>query len=351
MASTASSSSSNGFTVKRTAESVLGDLLYDVGQTEREAEIRRVLACVKINPFEILDIQDVEATQKQISRAYRMMSIKTHPDKCAPDLRGMAEKASAIINDAKSKFDDEEYMDQIKRSIHKTRQRLIDAKLKDISDAERKHENKRRKLMGLKTLDEEEEEAKKAEEEELRMQERQKRADLEAKIGKKAAKDRMQKAREKEDKKEAQKISQPDVQKMTREEQDAKFKEFSLGAADVFKELREVLIEQEWQKRQYLKVAAKIEHKVQGKVSEKKVYANKLQVAKKAWEDNRDTRVASWRDYKFREKKKKKRKRFGASGMPAAPKFSSQMSQYTSESSFGVNGKRGGWESAVTRND
>ncbi|GAA6019286.1 hypothetical protein JCM11491_001302 [Sporobolomyces phaffii] len=50
----------------------------------REAEVMRVIACFKLNPYEILELNwmpDSGVTDKDIQRAYRMKSLRIHPDK------------------------------------------------------------------------------------------------------------------------------------------------------------------------------------------------------------------------------------------------------------------------------
>jgi DnaJ family protein C protein 8 len=72
--------------------------------------------------------------------------------------------------------------------------------------------------------------------------------------------------------------------------------------------VRDVLIEQELRKRQLQKRQMEEEGRLKRKLEEEAEERRKKREAERAWEDTRDTRVASWRDYQKGVSKKKKKK-------------------------------------------
>lgn len=72
--------------------------------------------------------------------------------------------------------------------------------------------------------------------------------------------------------------------------------------------VRDVLIEQELRRRQLQKRQMEEEGRLKRKLEEEAEERRKKREAEKAWEDNRDTRVAGWRQYQKNLSKKKKKK-------------------------------------------
>ncbi|PSS19957.1 hypothetical protein PHLCEN_2v3130 [Hermanssonia centrifuga] len=69
---------------------------------QRELEVERILVAFKLNPYEILDI-DESATPEEIKRKYRQLSLFIHPDKTpharAPDAFDLLKKAESELSD------------------------------------------------------------------------------------------------------------------------------------------------------------------------------------------------------------------------------------------------------------
>ncbi|KAF7799767.1 hypothetical protein EIP86_011009 [Pleurotus ostreatoroseus] len=69
---------------------------------QRELEVERILKAFKLNPYEILDI-DENATSEEIKKKYRQLSLFIHPDKTsharAPDAFDLLKKAESELSD------------------------------------------------------------------------------------------------------------------------------------------------------------------------------------------------------------------------------------------------------------
>ncbi|KAG8213303.1 chaperone regulator [Butyriboletus roseoflavus] len=70
---------------------------------QREVEVERILKAFKLNPYDILDL-DETARPEDIKRKYRQLSLFIHPDKTphprAPDAFDVLKKAEAELSDA-----------------------------------------------------------------------------------------------------------------------------------------------------------------------------------------------------------------------------------------------------------
>lgn len=62
-------------------ETLLKEFFADVSDATRDAEVLRILSCFKLNPYEHLNLR-FDATEDQIKRAFRKVSLMVHPDKC-----------------------------------------------------------------------------------------------------------------------------------------------------------------------------------------------------------------------------------------------------------------------------
>ncbi|KAJ3995753.1 chaperone regulator [Lentinula boryana] len=75
---------------------------------QREVEVERILKAFKLNPYDILDL-DETATQDDIKRKYRQLSLFIHPDKTphprAPDAFDILKKAESELSE-KAKRDE-----------------------------------------------------------------------------------------------------------------------------------------------------------------------------------------------------------------------------------------------------
>jgi DnaJ family protein C protein 8 len=75
---------------------------------QRELEVERILKAFKLNPYDILDI-DESATQEEIKRRYRQLSLFIHPDKTphanAPEAFDLLKKAESELSDVAKRAD------------------------------------------------------------------------------------------------------------------------------------------------------------------------------------------------------------------------------------------------------
>ncbi|TFK21190.1 chaperone regulator [Coprinopsis marcescibilis] len=69
---------------------------------QREVEVERILKAFKLNPYEIIDVDEL-ATQEQIKKKYKQLSLFIHPDKCsharAPEAFDLLKKAESELSD------------------------------------------------------------------------------------------------------------------------------------------------------------------------------------------------------------------------------------------------------------
>ncbi len=65
-------------------ETLLREFFADVSDATRDAEVERILACFKLNPYEHLNLR-FDAGEDDIRRAFRKVSLLVHPDKCKHD--------------------------------------------------------------------------------------------------------------------------------------------------------------------------------------------------------------------------------------------------------------------------
>ncbi|SJL09701.1 uncharacterized protein ARMOST_13082 [Armillaria ostoyae] len=73
------SSSSTASAVDPELEKLLS---REASEFQREVEVNRILKALKLNPYDILDL-DESATQDDIKKRYRQLSLFIHPDKCS----------------------------------------------------------------------------------------------------------------------------------------------------------------------------------------------------------------------------------------------------------------------------
>ena len=104
--------------------------------------MQRLLNTTFVNPYDILEV-GAEASEEEIKKKFRMLSILVHPDKCrdekAPDAFHLLEQAYKTL------------MDPEKRRLY---QRVM-REAKERVEYERKKENLRRVTLGLDALPEE----------------------------------------------------------------------------------------------------------------------------------------------------------------------------------------------------
>ncbi|KAJ3714147.1 DnaJ-domain-containing protein [Lentinula raphanica] len=88
---------------------------------QREVEVERILKAFKLNPYDILDL-DETATQEDIKKKYRQLSLFIHPDK-TPHLR--APDAFDILKKAESELSEKAKRDELDALIAQARTLLV----------------------------------------------------------------------------------------------------------------------------------------------------------------------------------------------------------------------------------
>ena len=64
----------------------------------------RILSCFKLNPYEHLNVR-FDATDEDINKKYRQISLQVHPDKCT---HPRAKEAFEVLGDARKLLNDED---------------------------------------------------------------------------------------------------------------------------------------------------------------------------------------------------------------------------------------------------
>ena len=77
---------------------------------------------------------------------------------------------------------------------------------------------------------------------------------------------------------------------------------------EIKKQLKEILIDCAWQKRIEDQASQKLEQQTLARREELKAEIKAKKQYKKEWEEGRNERVSSWRDFQKKKKKKKKKK-------------------------------------------
>eukprot|EP00455_Lapot_gusevi_P052598 TRINITY_DN8027_c0_g5_i1.p1 TRINITY_DN8027_c0_g5~~TRINITY_DN8027_c0_g5_i1.p1 ORF type:complete len:248 (-),score=74.46 TRINITY_DN8027_c0_g5_i1:51-794(-) len=229
----------------------LKELDAEAQEFERRQEISRILTALKVDPYHVLNIK-YSATPEQISKQYRTISLKVHPDKVPAALREDAQKAFSKLAQAKQELEDEDKQTDVLRVVAEVRQRLIETRIK---------------------------------------------------LAKKA---------EKEAKKATRSSTPPAAPYDPTTEPDFD--------NDLAKEVRETLIDREWRKRQMLRQASEIEGAAAKEAEMKKRQREEEEKHEKQWEETRELRVGSWRDFMSKNKAAKK---------PRPPKIKAEDSDKT----------------------
>merc|ERR1719266_419476 len=240
----------------------LDDFLYETNQIQRERAINRVLTAFRLNALDVLDLPS-EPTPSQIKKQYRKLSLLCHPDKCKPEFREKAQQAFTLLAASKAEWTEEDKREHLNKFITKAREKVTNRKL----DRWRKlQKEKRKELMAA-------------------VPQQQMLLNAEAK---REAAAKLAAA--------FSKVEPPDFTKDT---------DFEML---VRAEVKELIIEREWKKRQLMK-AAQREETIQAELrkEEEEKNANEAE-EKKKWEDGREKRINSWRNFMNKSKKKKKRK-------------------------------------------
>ncbi|KAJ7678923.1 DnaJ domain-containing protein [Mycena polygramma] len=96
-------------------------LSREASALQREIEVERILKAFKLNPFDILDI-DESSTAEEIKKRYKQLSLVIHPDK-TPHPR--APEAFDLLKKAESELSDEAKRENIDAVIAQSRTLIL----------------------------------------------------------------------------------------------------------------------------------------------------------------------------------------------------------------------------------
>jgi len=230
----------------------LTGFLNEATDIERKSEVERIIKAFKLNPLEVLNVA-YNATAVEVTKAYRDLSLLVHPDKC-PEFKDDAQKAFTILTAAKTELLEEQKRGVLNDIVIEARKKVVEAFEKELK------KSKKKEISDLKIKDP------------LAVI----TPEMEA---------------------------IPDVTKM------AEFDEL------VKAQTKELLIDREWRTRQLLKMAAQEEGLAAKNKEEKDVQKKAKEQTDQEWEQNREKRVGSWRDF-MHGKTKGGTKRLRAPRMP-----------------------------------
>ncbi|KAF5359193.1 hypothetical protein D9756_003112 [Leucocoprinus leucothites] len=122
-----SSASSSAHTPSAPSSKVTDDieklLNREASAFQREVEVERILKAFKLNPYDILDL-GISATQEEIKKKYRQLSLFIHPDK-TPHAR--APEAFDILKKAESELSDKNKREELDAVINQARITVLKA--------------------------------------------------------------------------------------------------------------------------------------------------------------------------------------------------------------------------------
>ena len=243
MAASSSSSSSS-------APENVDALLRDLAALERTAEVSRITSAFKLNPIDILNVSH-QATKDEIAKAYRAASLQVHPDKFpAGPARDKAQQAFTMLAAAKDELMDDAKREAIDALVDQARQRVF-------TNHASTDGRKKRKVTS------------------------------DTAPGAAAASSSSAAAA-------ADSSSAAAASSSVSDDDPSTHPEFDLWVRN---EMKEILIEREWRKRQLLKAAA-AEEALAAEAKAKRAADKEARDADtKQWEDNRDSRINSWRNF------------------------------------------------------
>jgi len=118
-------SSSSALPVSTAGETDLAEidklLNRETAALQREAEVERILKAFKLNPYDILDI-DESSTAEEIKKRYKQLSLFIHPDKTS---HARAPEAFDLIKKAESELSDEAMRQNMDAVIAQSRSLIL----------------------------------------------------------------------------------------------------------------------------------------------------------------------------------------------------------------------------------
>jgi DnaJ family protein C protein 8 len=104
-------------------ETLLKEFFSDISDASRDAEVERILSCFKLNPYEHLNLR-FDATEDDIRRAFRKVSLMVHPDKCKHE---KAKAAFDAIGQAQQLLGQAEVKRELDFNLGRAREAVIKA--------------------------------------------------------------------------------------------------------------------------------------------------------------------------------------------------------------------------------
>lgn len=222
-------------------------LLRDLAALERTAEVSRITSAFKLNPIDILNVSH-QATKDEIAKAYRAASLQVHPDKFpAGPSRDKAQQAFTMLAAAKDELMDDAKREAIDALVDQARQRVFTNQAS--TDGRKKRKVTSDTAPGAAAA-----------------------ASSSAAVAASSS---------------AASASPSDDDPSTHPEFDSW----------VRAEMKEILIEREWRKRQLLKAAAAEDAMAAEAKANRAADKEARDADTKQWEDNRDSRINSWRNF------------------------------------------------------
>ena len=212
---------------------------------------------MKINPIEILQIS-LDLDEKNIKKQYRKLSLLVHPDRCPPELKERAQKAFTMLNNTKKDLESKEFIVKLKHQINEARRRVNERKMIEKGQ---QFLDKQDQLIGIEPCT--------------------KKQRTESTMDVSNAKPPLN--------------SNDDNNNVSEKE--------------ILVQLKEILIDCAWQKKIEDEASQKIEQQTLQRREELKAKIAAQKQYKKEWEEGRDQRVSSWRDWQSKDAKKKRKKK------------------------------------------
>ncbi|KAK9908638.1 hypothetical protein WJX75_000801 [Coccomyxa subellipsoidea] len=98
-------------------EALLKAFFQEVREVDRDNEVNRILGTFLLNPFEQMGLR-YDATQEEVKRQYRKISLLIHPDKCK---HPKATDAFELLGNANSQLANEDFMREFRHTLNLAR--------------------------------------------------------------------------------------------------------------------------------------------------------------------------------------------------------------------------------------
>jgi DnaJ family protein C protein 8 len=113
--------SASSSTAQPTDDEIEKLLSREASAFQREVEVERILKAFKLNPYDIIDINE-SATAEEIKKKYKQISLFIHPDKC-PHLK--APEAFDLLKKAESELSESAKREELDAVINQARSMVL----------------------------------------------------------------------------------------------------------------------------------------------------------------------------------------------------------------------------------